>query len=346
MARVLLFADLHAHGYKEFSVPVEYRGVILPSRLVDALKVLRAADRSIEASNVSAVVFAGDLFHRKGIVDVPVYGAVAEALWRLSKKAPLYLIPGNHDLVTELQHAISPFRRYRGVKVIDKAQVVPELGMLGCIPYTTSRDSFLISLAALRREKMKWIVAHVGIAGAVSGLGFQPAEEIQLDDIPDLPFYSGHYHKPQSLRQSPPVEYIGAPLEIRRGDGKAQRGYLLIDTDEPDKFTRVFLPHPRFVQVLNGKFNGAKNNFVDVLIDEDADLTEVYTAYMSAGARGVNLVPLPRKPLAHLRLKVGHKKGSFPTLDELIDAYVDHAVTNLDRDKLKEYGRELLNRGV
>ena len=75
---ILLFTDFHANLWSEFSKPTEeYVNDRFKFQIDTLNKMLRdAQDKNLD------VLFAGDLFHKRGAVDVRVYNAVFQTFAR------------------------------------------------------------------------------------------------------------------------------------------------------------------------------------------------------------------------------------------------------------------------
>ena len=92
--KVLQFADLHGHNYKEFSIIAD--GV--NTRLLDCAETLRLINKSADDNEVDMIWFAGDLFHLKNNLDNKVIQLIMHEMQKLAEKYPLLLVPGHHDL--------------------------------------------------------------------------------------------------------------------------------------------------------------------------------------------------------------------------------------------------------
>ena len=221
---VLVFSDLHAHDWTLFGGITKYRGHAINARLADAAKVIDWVRRKAQKHDVRRVLFLGDLFHKKCLIDVRVFGVVAEALYRLAEAFPLTVLAGNHDLTRRSaegqfsdEHALAALGGHPRIQVVDQPTLVDGLGM---VPYAADRDTVLRGVETCISAGATALALHAGVAGAVTGpVEYQPFEPVTTDDLPNVPIVSGHYHLPQVVGGR--VTYIGAPLELVRGDGGA-----------------------------------------------------------------------------------------------------------------------------
>ena len=353
MSKVAIFTDLHSNAWNEFSTVVEYRKEKLNSRLVDCLHVIDSIAKYVDAHSIRHVIFAGDLFHRRRLLEVIVYNSSVKALYRLAKVLKsLTLLVGNHDLVTRssggefsAEHALDILSKRKNIDVVDKPRIV--LDTVGMVPYTDDLDTMKRGLEEVQVATM--CVLHAGIAGAKTGvIEHQPLEALQLSDLPKVPIYSGHYHRPQQLSDgSSPVVYVGAPLEFVRGEGyDKKRGFIVVDLNKPKKFERAPLKGPRFVK-MNASDDHIRNdvvrgNFIDLLLDDLSRTPEsMVKMLMGHGARAVNPVPYEEPKSKKARVKVKTKRG-LPSVEDLCEAYISTASKDLDHEKLRRIAKNAL----
>lgn len=341
MAKTLIFSDLHAHAWGEFSEPIETRFGVMNSRLYDAVHVIDTLRAYARKHDIRRVIFGGDLFHRRRLIDVPVFNAVAAAIHRLSRVVDkLYVLAGNHDLTRKdgSECALLALDKFPRVKVVDKPVAIDDFGL---IPYIAEREDFIRALDGL--GNVPALVIHQGVDGAVTGpIEYQPLEPITLADLPDVPVFSGHYHTPQSL--GPRFSYIGAPLALVRGDPACNRGAVVVDSAY--QMRRIRYHGPRFM-VVDGRealSDDVKGAFVDLLVDTSIDVPRVTAELKDRGARAINVQYQAEETKAHARTKVKVRKGKLPTVEALCDAYVEQSDTELDTAKLKQLGKLALEK--
>jgi DNA repair exonuclease SbcCD nuclease subunit len=352
--KVVLLADLHAHTWADFCTIVPYRSQKLNSRLVDALRVLDDVRRYARENSVELVIVAGDLFHRRRLIDVAVFNAVAAALHRLTRVAEVWLLVGNHDQacrswggVFSGEHALSALGCYRRVRIFDRPTVCDGVGL---VPYADDRQTLLKGLDKVQKARL--LVMHAGVAGAKTGaLEMQPFEPIAVGDLPKLPIYSGHYHWPHQLYQRnqaiPDVVYAGSPMELARNDGHAAwRGFCVVDPEHPRRWGRVSLKTPGFYAVgsdgLEKALESLVGHFVDLRLARRKDSpAKLERKLLKAGVRAVNVLPYVEPTKERLRLRVKRETG-LPSLAALCKAYVKIAPVALDRKRLQRILKRLL----
>ena len=91
---ILFFTDFHAHLFMEFAKhdPDFYTDRFKTQITLLDTMLSRAAKEHL------AVVFGGDLFHKRGAVDVRVFNAVWDVFAKYAPSIPaIHLVRGNHD---------------------------------------------------------------------------------------------------------------------------------------------------------------------------------------------------------------------------------------------------------
>ena len=97
--KLAIFSDAHIHAWSEHSRDEDGA----PSRLRHCVSVLRQIREYCMKNNVDAVLFGGDLFHKRGVLYTLPYNLVVAELaqWR-AVYLPLYANVGNHDAADRL----------------------------------------------------------------------------------------------------------------------------------------------------------------------------------------------------------------------------------------------------
>lgn len=344
--KVILVADIHAHNWMDFSSLVEYQGEQLNSRLVDGLRVLRKVRVYARDNDIGHVIVAGDLFHRRRLIDVSVFNAVGHEILALSNVAKVFLLVGNHDMVKrswEGDHALSMLGSIPGVTVVDRPRFV---GRIGLVPYSDDPEEIKGGLEQV--DGASALVMHAGVLGAKTGLlEYQPPEPLKLSDLPSIPIYLGHYHKPHKVADH--VTYIGAPMEHIRGEPHVKRGFAVLDMDDPSKIKRVILAGmPQFLtveDVSQATAGDVKGHFVDLVVptDEADEAGAREEKLTELGARAVVVQYVAPERAHKARLKVRTTQG-LPDPRELCEAYVEQfASAGLDAGRLLKLAKEALD---
>jgi DNA repair exonuclease SbcCD nuclease subunit len=342
VAKILIFSDLHLHKWKEFA-KTDKNG--RNDRLMDCYSVFEFVRRRADKLQPDLIVFVGDLFHKKSILDTETFNLGMDGISMLENWKVL-MVPGNHDQATKdgSIHSLAAFKHLKHVSVADIDDARPyNVGSFKvlAIPYTDRQhiiDSF-------KGETHDLAFVHAGFSGAIAGsYEYRPPEELEVADLGKLPkdrvsVISGHYHTPQSLLGGK-VVYVGAPLQHTRSDmADKSRGISLFDT-KTGQIERIPLDLPRFVQLTDDDIENhepdewdVKGSFVDIVLVHEPEIgIEKFRALCNQlPARGVNVVFTPPPSLPEKRLDVDPSMS----LTKMIGKYVDeYAPKELDKKTL------------
>ena len=362
--RIAVFSDLHVHDWQEHSTD--------KSRLHHGVSVLRQVREYSVKNGIHAVLFGGDLFHKRGVLyTLPYNLVVAElALWR-EVNLPLYANVGNHDAADRLAkvHALSALESAGLLKTIgedgwenwvlvskDRNDEVHVTAVAYCGDATELRrrtnEALVERKESLRSGKFHVGLFHHGFRGARVGtsLEYIVKEDADADEYAksfDL-MLSGHYHAHQEIGSQGNAWYVGSPMEFVRGE-TSPKGFLVIDTVEAD-IERVDLDLPRFVkltgaEIANEDFDVGKHvkgNYVDVVFDElPMPWESIDGVLRKLGALGTRACPTRSDKLPKSsRLQIDPTQGDR----QLLEAYLEHVgVDPSERSDLLRVGLELID---
>lgn len=227
---LVVFSDYHAHLWAEFSQPTGDE--FINTRFKEQVEALRTIFLDAR-TNKKAVVFAGDLFHKRSTVNTAVFNQVFKVFAEFMD-VPTLLVRGNHDSMTNslrTVHSLEPFKALANCTVVDEPAVVDFAGykILG-LPYgeeIVEMKQFIID----HKAEAEILVAHIGVEGAKESSGHSLEGSFSVGDLFPQDFkqvFLGHYHKRQSL--APNVQYIGNTVPTSFADIEP-KGYLQYDHD-------------------------------------------------------------------------------------------------------------------
>lgn len=232
--RHLIFSDLQAHNYQEFSTHNE-KGI--NSRLLDCIKVLERIGVSVVKNDVEDVWFLGDLFQKKNNVDSKVLRLVMEKLYEIAEgSTPIYILPGNHDYRSWTS---DPTLLELASDLIGADIYVCDGRKIGKNMYT---EPFTRKVGDLEkrlekldtRADMDIFLGHQYLKGTKFG-----SYEVTYDGIAsELLFkkfrisFLGHCHmmfRIKDKKDDTRIVSIGAPLQHTFGDAGSKRGWWIFD---------------------------------------------------------------------------------------------------------------------
>lgn len=189
--------------------------------LVDGIDRLTMVGRSLDAigARPDAVVITGDLV-QKG--NPGAYAALGDALARLEEtcRAPVLVVPGNHDHLLEFTRLTQSGGVIRRVVPLERIRVVlldsstaalgdEQLSWLGDVLATPYRDGTVIALH------------HPPVASplpALAGIGLQDAAALEAaiaaSDVRLI--VAGHYHHPLSAHLGGVPVWVGPALSYQQ----------------------------------------------------------------------------------------------------------------------------------
>jgi DNA repair exonuclease SbcCD ATPase subunit len=285
------------------------------------LDVLRLVREEALRRRVDWVVFVGDFWDARGVLNVRQLDAILDELhrWRDAQIRAVF-IPGNHDQVSVNGriHGIRFAEAFPNITVATERVLWPER-KLAFLPWREdpSEQSALFDLPG-----DGWtIFAHAEVAGASTNHRHVAPGRVSLAQIHThaRACYVGHYHKRQLLGDR--TWYIGSPFEHNFGEMGDPKGLALISSarTEPEW---ISLPgFPRHHRVTYGVP-------FDVSAIGPTDIVEAFLPREKIGsddaARFVEAIPAGDvRPLpAREEEKTGAPAFAL-TLDQAIDAYVD-----------------------
>ena len=306
-----------------------------------------------QRESVDAIVIAGDVYDR-AVPTLEAVGILEDALLRLSRIAPVVLIPGNHDSPTRLGFA-GPLLAASGVHIRSTVDALDSPVLLGAgdarmavygIPFLhpdlhataleaeRTHESVLRSAmdrvrADLRRRDVarSVVVAHAFVTGArssdserdvsVGGIGDVPADVFDGIDYVAL----GHLHRPQEVQAPGETRacYPGSPLAYSFSEENQDKGVIVIDFPDvgPVSVRREHFTSPRSMATIRGRLDDllAEPSFAEV---EDHWIRAVLTD----PRRPANPMDRIRSRFPHaleLSFEPDHGPGDEPTRMEIVN---------------------------
>jgi Calcineurin-like phosphoesterase len=213
----------------------------------------------------AGILFLGDFWHVRGSIRVDLLNAIlldSLAHWT----QPCIMIPGNHDQVTAAltdNHSLTPLQHAYRVKVppaapkdtigIARPDTLPGILIFSqptifCqalwIPHVRSPavlESILQSPLAQDNAVTKAIFCHVDLVGGymndniVSNGGVSPRVF-----PPNIPVYTGHFHKPHVVSRTTydemtgdkhvwRIEYLGSPYQVSLAEAQQAKALVVLE---------------------------------------------------------------------------------------------------------------------
>jgi len=339
--RALIFADLHAHNFREFS---ELREGI-NSRLAEQLLCIDRITVKAAEKKADLVLFLGDLFHLKNSLDSKVIQLVSAKMKQLAHAAPagLWFVPGNHDYIKwDKDAAILEVLEELGSGQIclfpEMSQVSIEEWQIIIAPYSRRPETTDQALRTMAIQENSIFLGHQDLMG--QKYGCTPVAKGLDPDLLASKFrwsFVGHFHDSKLVR--PNVISVGAPLQLSFGAMAEKTGYWLLDTKlaQPLQFVEN-RESPTFTEMVL-----APGQEVDFTDEKNYYRIKVKGALMP---EGVERLKWHRLSFEGVRDSLSKERSDIKFSDSaevLIEKYIKaRNISNLDEERLKVVGRKYL----
>ena len=218
-------------------------------------------------NSIEHVLMAGDLFHKRGTIDVTVLNSVYKVITSFEELGVhLHILSGNHDQVDASQLPSSSVHLFKDMShVIEKPEYFRiedkdgESVEVVAVPYSKDKEFVIDSMSKLNKTckhpEQTILMAHLGVTGGVTGSGmYVMSDEYSLSELTRVKWkyiVLGHYHRPQLLSKR--AFYCGTPVQNTFNDEiKGENGYngfFVVDTCKRYDITFVPIIAPRFITV-------------------------------------------------------------------------------------------------
>lgn len=246
MTKIVYFTDFHAHIFTEFSkTDDEY----VTDRFREQMDILQKVF-DIARREEAELVFGGDLFHKRGTIDVRVYNHV-QRVFRKNTDIPTVLLRGNHDSTTNslyTESSLEGFEIFPNVEVISTPKVLERDGYnLYGLPYGDEVVEMKqwLNEQELDNSKPNVLVAHIGVDGAVTGKQSHRLEgAFTVADLRTQPWdmvLLGHYHRRQFLGGKGDILYGGNTIQNTFSDEGQGKGVFLIEVEKGKRVEADFI---------------------------------------------------------------------------------------------------------
>lgn len=231
------------------------------------------------------VVFGGDLFDDRNIIDVMQLIEVKNLFAQLASRIKVYMVQGNHDQYEryDIKHsALDLFSDIENITVIDKPTLIKGDTVL-LMPYYEDNDAFVRDINATRTKATKLLFCHAPITGNHFFSGKDSAC-VNADSLKCFDkVITGHFHQRNLYRN---IHYTGAFQQNDFSDANLDNGFDVFVVDDKGKIADdVFVKNdcsPKYVvrnintkeefdDIVANCSHELKNNYVKFVIDRSID---------------------------------------------------------------------------
>ena len=213
MVKLLLFGDLHLRkGHLQ-------QGESTTEAVIAKSKEIRP----------DIIVLMGDVLHTHEMVYVKAFRLLEELIEYLRAIAKVYILVGNHDYINASEnqteeHPLGPFKKWKGVKVIDRLTLVEfenrKVVMSPYLPY----GKFVSSLGKFLEGEEVDIDQVDLVLGHQPFLPVDPKAERWPDDYPLM--FSGHIHDKCNPQEN--LYYTGSSCQVDHSEKPDKYACLLV----------------------------------------------------------------------------------------------------------------------
>lgn len=274
------------------------------SKLKICINACKSIIETANNNNVKNIIFAGDWFHSRSLLDTNTINISLKLVQALAKDRNLYLICGNHDSyfknTTDI-NSINIFKEYNNVKIIDKTEeiqlnnqrvlLVPWLGEIQnyrpcefdiLIGHFDISSKYLIksyieehsselktdikNIAELNKD---YLINHTTNNNSNDFVG----NFVDLAKINGT-VYAGHIHQHKEfISKKRNFVFIGSPYQQNLGEIDGLNGFYLLDSNNVHKFIET-TDVPKHIQLLVSNiktfdFSSLNGNIVQKIYDID-----------------------------------------------------------------------------
>ncbi|AXH71151.1 putative DNA repair exonuclease 1 [Bacillus phage BSP38] len=345
--KVIHFSDFHAHMFEDFAKPdPEFVNDRFRAQIMTLHKVFDLARQ-----HKAALVFGGDLFHKRKTLEDTVYNEVYKVFVE-NQDVPVHLIRGNHDSrdnTTEARHWLETFDYIPNVEVSAVPEAIqvttPDRSTINLytVPYSDDVEFLkkkIKEFAEMQKSSSNpsILAGHIGVDGSETGRYSHRLEgAFKVGDLyPDVFDYValGHYHKRQFLGGTDNVFYTGNTIQTSFSDEGQEKGVFLMDFEKGGKPEFIPIKNKQFITLTSIDENTQEivdNNYVRfVLPKEQAQEVEIFKEE-SDNVR----VEIQREYKTETRIDISVKSSE----EQIVTAYTQEFypdTTDLAVDILKE----------
>ncbi len=339
MAKIVIYADAHIGHYQSFD-----RGGSRLRRSLDALSFML---NWCEDHGVQGIIDAGDLLHRKNLIDFTVYNELVKVVEQHdSSRIPYVSLIGNHNMATRNGEYNNLFPLSPFMTVIDTPNCIQVADVVfWFIPYMNTVEDWrqayagVVASVAGRGAQHNVLIAHQEITGAKTGTHLYTAKDgVDLETLSPSFDYQlfGHYHKQQWFGQK--TAYIGALLQQNFGEEGNPQGFYVLNTERMS-LEWIDLP-PSLGEFLTvdsiddaiRHHRGNPQDFIRVFAD--VENINRLSEYERSGIR----IDAPDRSEEEVLARLGTR---FNTLDERVEAYIQQKIAPDHQPMVRTVVREI-----
>jgi len=315
----------------------------------------------IDAAGISTVLILGDTFDRRKYVNFYSLQRAKEMFFDklAARNINVYMLAGNHDTYYKNTNDVnSPdllLCEYENITVIDTPQTIhlnyeDTSADVLMLPWICA-DNYQQSMDEINNTSATLCMGHLEIAGFAMHRGMESHEGLSKDLFKRFDMvFSGHYHHRSSNDH---IYYLGNPYELTWQDYNDPRGFHLFDLatrglefiQNPNRmFFRVEYDDKE-TEPLDLSECDFKGKFVKLIVVNKTDyykFDQFTQKLYNKGCADIKIVE------NFSEFEEGTIDGDINLEDTMsvLENYVDSIQTDSDKEKIKQYMKELYTEAV
>ena len=288
------------------------------------------------AKEGDCLLFMGDMFDNKTLLNVTILNEVVELLADVSKFfESVFSLVGNHDVPRKdaFINSYTPLRLPPNFYVIDKPTVIKsKFGQkIAMVPWNKSYDDELEILKGLPDDVFD-LFMHTFIIGFTFNGIFKPENTEQKkygNEISDFTkfnrVWSGHVHTPQKKAN---IIFTGAALHLNRNDINQDRFFYVLDYENGGHYTEYEnelspkfrrMSFEEFVELDESEVENMAGDFMELYVYETLVVEDWVNEFRDKVLEDFKLGSLTYLPMIRSQLEDGEEQTVV--LPERLDIY-------------------------
>ena len=339
MSQYLFYSDLHLRPDRIDDCKIALSKIgLMASKIQDKTK------------KQVTIVNGGDTFNVRGLINTHCFDILFKEYTKWKDKGlKQWIVVGNHDQEDKAGklHPMNVFQTYDGWEVISKPRVVDDFAIF---PYIYDKSELK---KALGKYKAKDAIVHWGIEGA-----HRNDWNVDKDGVPSTwlshfrNVFSGHYHYRNKFKN---IQYIGSPFQQSFAEREQVKGVIYYNQKtQKQKFYEI-KGTSKYHQIeidqsfiedggdySSGMPDIKERDFVKIKLSGDQEFCSTVKVedLIECEARSIKIErEVKRKHYSRLNIDSTELLSPYA----LMEKYVDYVDTPLNKKKLLEIGKELLD---
>jgi DNA repair exonuclease SbcCD nuclease subunit len=316
---------------------------------------------TIDEQQINTVLILGDTFDRRKYVNFYTLQRAKEMFFDklAARNITVYMLAGNHDTYYKNTNDVnSPdllLCEYDNITVIDTPQTIhlnykDTSADVLMLPWICA-ENYTLSMQEINNTSATICMGHLEIAGFAMHRGMESHEGLSKDLFKKFDMvFSGHYHHRSS---SDHIYYLGNPYELTWQDYNDPRGFHLFNLERRE-LEFIQNPNRMFVRLeyddketepLDLNALDLKNMFAKLIVVNKTDyykFDQFTQKLYNKGCADIKIVE------NFSEFEEGTIDGDINLEDTMsvLENYVDSIQTDSDKEKIKQYMKELYTEAI